>query len=107
MNGVFTFMRLSTFKTTFSTCSHETTHQPSMWKHQFHHKAKPHSNHSVSHEAACRCLEISLDDFKKMDRRKLTRCYRRLAKKTHPDRGGESHRFVEIKAAYEMLLQMK
>jgi DnaJ family protein A protein 2 len=42
-----------------------------------------------------------------MDRQKLTRCYRRLAKKTHPDRGGESHRFVEIKAAYEVLLQMK
>jgi len=78
-----------------------------MWKHQFHRKAKPHFTPSVSHEAACRCLEISLDDFKKMDRRKLTRCYRRLAKKNHPDRGGESHRFVEIKAAYEVLLQMK
>jgi curved DNA-binding protein CbpA len=52
-------------------------------------------------------LEISLEDFKKMDRQRLTRCYRRLAKKTHPDRGGEGDRFVEIKEAYEMLLQMK
>ncbi len=78
-----------------------------MWKHRFHRKAKPHSNPSVSFDAACQCLEISLDDFKKMDRQKLTRCYRRLAKKTHPDRGGEGDRFVEIKAAYEMLLETK
>ena len=78
-----------------------------MWKHQFHRKTKLHSSPSVSHEAACRCLEISLEDFKKMDRQRLTRCYRRLAKKTHPDRGGEGDRFVEIKAAYEMLLDTK
>ncbi len=42
-----------------------------------------------------------------MDRRKLTKIYRRLAKKTHPDRGGESNRFVEITVAYETLLQTK
>ena len=79
-----------------------------MGKHRFHRKAKPHSHPSdSSREAACRCLEISLEDFGEMDRQKLTRCYRRLAKKTHPDRGGESSRFVEIKAAYETLLQVK
>lgn len=78
-----------------------------MREHQFHRKPNSHSRPSVSHEAACRCLEISLEDFKKMDREKLTRCYRRLAKKTHPDRGGESKHFVEIKAAYETLLPMK
>ncbi len=78
-----------------------------MWQHQFYRKAKPQSSPSVSLDAACRCLEISLDDFKKMDQQKLTRCYRRLAKKTHPDRGGEGDRFVEIKEAYEMLLQRK
>ena len=78
-----------------------------MWQHQFHRKPSAHSHPSVSHEAACECLEISLEDFKKMDREKLIRCYRRLAKKTHPDRGGDSKHFVEIKAAYETLLQMK
>jgi hypothetical protein len=78
-----------------------------MWQHQFHRKPNSHSRRSVSHEAACRCLEISLEDFKKMDREKLTRCYRRLAKKTHPDRGGDGERFVEIKSAYETLLRMK
>ncbi len=78
-----------------------------MWQHQFHRKAKPPSHPSPSNDEACRCLEISVEDFKKMDRQKLTRCYRRLAKKTHPDRGGDGRHFVEIKAAYETLLQMK
>jgi hypothetical protein len=78
-----------------------------MWQHQFHRKPKSHSRPSPSNEEACRCLEISLEDFKTMDRQKLTRCYRRLAKKTHPDRGGDSQHFVEIKAAYETLLKMK
>ncbi|MDZ7696822.1 MAG: DnaJ domain-containing protein [Deltaproteobacteria bacterium] len=42
-----------------------------------------------------------------MDRQALIRCYRRLAKKTHPDQGGDDSRFVEIKTAYEDLLKMK
>lgn len=29
--------------------------------------------------------------------------YRRLAAEHHPDRGGEHHRFIEIRAAYEVL----
>ncbi len=78
-----------------------------MWKHQFYRKPASRPHFSVSHQAACRCLEISPEDFKKMNRQKLTQCYRRLAKKTHPDRGGDSKRFVEIKAAYETLLTMK
>ncbi len=78
-----------------------------MWQHQFYRKPKNRSRPSPSNDEACRCLEISLEDFRKMDRQKLTRCYRRLAKKTHPDRGGDSKRFVEIKAAYETLLQVK
>ena len=78
-----------------------------MGRHRFHGKPAPPSRPSPSHDEACRCLEITVEDFKKMDRRKLIRCYRRLAKKTHPDRGGDSRRFVEIKAAYETLLLMK
>ncbi len=78
-----------------------------MWQHQFHGEPRVRSGASQSSEEACRCLEISLEDFKQMDRRKLTRYYRRLAKKTHPDRGGDGNRFVEIKTAYETLLKMK
>ncbi len=78
-----------------------------MWKHQFYHKPKSKTRFSTSHRSACEMLEITPEEFKKMDREMLIRCYRRLAKKTHPDRGGESRRFVEIKAAYEALLKMK
>lgn len=78
-----------------------------IWQHQFYQKPKSHRRPSHSRDEACRCLDISPKDFKEMDRRKLTRVYRRLAKKTHPDRGGESKRFVEITAAYETLLKMK
>lgn len=78
-----------------------------MWKHQFYRRPKARPRPSPSHEEACRCLEISLDDFQKMDRAMLTRCYRKLAKRTHPDRGGDAEHFVEIKAAYEILMEMK
>jgi hypothetical protein len=78
-----------------------------MWKHQFYQKPRSSPQSQTSHHEACKCFEISLEDFKQMDRQKLTRYYRRLAKKTHPDRGGESKRFVEITAAYETLLKMK
>ncbi len=76
-----------------------------LWKHQFHRQKETHSTPSSTEKEACRCLEISVEDFQGMDRMKLRRCYRRLAKKTHPDGGGNKERFVEIKAAYEFLMQ--
>ncbi len=76
-----------------------------LWKHQFHRQKGTHSNSSSTEKEACRCLEISVEDFQGMDRMKLRRCYRQLAKKTHPDGGGNKERFVEIKAAYEFLMQ--
>ena len=76
-----------------------------LWKHQFHRQSKASPGASPSEEKACLCLEISMEDFQGMDRTKLRRCYRRLAKKTHPDGGGNQERFVEIKEAYEFLLQ--
>jgi DnaJ-class molecular chaperone len=62
---------------------------------------------SVSEREACQCLGISPEDFQKMERRDLIRCYRKLAKETHPDRGGDKGDFVEIKEAYECLLMRK
>jgi hypothetical protein len=56
---------------------------------------------------ACQNLRISPEDFQKMGRRDLTRCYRKLAKETHPDRGGDKGDFVKIKEAYECLLVRK
>jgi curved DNA-binding protein CbpA len=42
-----------------------------------------------------------------MDRKALLRCYRRRAKETHPDRGGDEGAFIQITQAYETLLILK
>lgn len=56
---------------------------------------------------ACRGFGLSLTDFKNMDRQELIRTYRRLAMKSHPDKGGDKEAFVRLKAAYECLLKIK
>jgi len=77
-----------------------------MGRHRFHRPPQPRPP-ATSRRTACRILGISLTEFQQMDRQALIRCYRRLAKKTHPDQGGDESRFVEIKTAYEDLLKMK
>ncbi len=62
---------------------------------------------TMSEEEACTCLGISPQEWKAMDRHALTRCYRQLAKETHPDRGGDGQAFVRVKDAYECLLVRK
>ena len=77
------------------------------WRHQFHRSSRSHSGITIPEREACHCLGISPEDFQKMERRDLIRCYRKLAKETHPDRGGEKGDFVKIKEAYECLLMRK
>jgi len=77
------------------------------WSHQFHRTPGSSTGMSIPEREACQCIGISPEDFQKMDRRELIRCYRRLAKETHPDRGGEKENFVRIKEAYECLLRRK
>jgi hypothetical protein len=77
------------------------------WSHQFHRTPGSRTGMSIPEREACQCVGISPEDFQKMDRRELIRCYRRLAKETHPDRGGEKENFVRIKEAYECLLRRK
>jgi hypothetical protein len=43
----------------------------------------------------------------KMDRRQLTRLYRKLALKLHPDQGGDSLLFVKLNETYQNLLRRK
>jgi curved DNA-binding protein CbpA len=40
-----------------------------------------------------------------MDKKALTREFRRLARQHHPDRGGSHERFVELGNAYQTLLE--
>jgi len=78
-----------------------------IWKHRFYRPPPPRTAAAMPEQEACRCLGLSPEAFRKMDRRALTRYYRQKAKETHPDRGGEEGTFIEITAAYERLLQMK
>jgi len=81
--------------------------QDFIWKHQFH--RPPGHSHSLSsiEKKACEILAITLEDFKKMNRRELAKCYRRKAKETHPDKGGKNEVFAQVKEAYECLVKRK
>jgi len=76
-------------------------------KRRFYKPPRPRSHVSMQEEEACRRLGILLEDFKKMDRKTLLRCYRRRAKETHPDRGGDEGTFIQITQAYETLVILK
>jgi hypothetical protein len=58
-------------------------------------------------EEACRMLDLSPQEFRRMSRRQLVRKYRHLAHKCHPDKGGSHDRFILLCRAYERLLQAK
>ena len=78
-----------------------------IWRHRFYRPPRPPSGSSMPEKEACRCLGISPEDFKKMDPKALIRCYRQLAMKAHPDRGGDEDAFIRITEAYEQLLNLK
>ena len=50
---------------------------------------------------ALRCL--GLDDSDSLTWRDIKKRYRELAHKMHPDRGGSSEKFIELREAYEVL----
>jgi len=78
-----------------------------VWKHRFYKAPNTSRETSMPEKEACRCLGISVGVFKKMGCNELLRCYRKRAKETHPDRGGDEETFIEIKNAYECLLSLK
>ena len=47
------------------------------------------------------------DALKTMSRQNLIRIFRRRAQELHPDKGGDSEKFVELTRAYDMLLRTK
>ncbi|MBW1784008.1 MAG: J domain-containing protein [Deltaproteobacteria bacterium] len=78
-----------------------------IWQHRFYRPPPSRPRPVMAETEACQCLGISIEDFKKMDRKGLIRWYRQLAKKTHPDQGGDEATFIRITAAYEELLRIK
>lgn len=61
----------------------------------------------VSMAESARLFGTSVDALRKMDCRTLTRQYRKLALRHHPDRGGDQEDFVKLSAAYHKLLKRK
>lgn len=59
---------------------------------------------SVSRARAREIFGLSRERLNQMDKKNLTRRFRQLARKHHPDKGGDHDRFVEINEAYQALL---
>lgn len=78
-----------------------------IWKHRFYQPPRTRTTVSMPEEEACRCLGIGPRDFRKMDLKALRRCYRKRAKESHPDRGGDPAAFIRITQAYERLVSLK
>jgi hypothetical protein len=68
---------------------------------------RPPEGVQVSLAESARLLGVNVDVLKKMDCRALTRQYRKLALRHHPDKGGDPEMFVRLSAAYDKVLKVK
>ena len=71
-----------------------------------HRHFRPPPRPSVSAAKARDLFNLSEKAIKTMDKKGLTRIYRKLARKHHPDKGGDHDRFVEINEAFQALLKI-
>lgn len=67
----------------------------------------PRRSASVILDEASTIFGVKEDVLRKMSRQALTKLYRRMAQKLHPDKGGEKKKFVELSEAYHELLKSK
>ena len=77
------------------------------WSHQFYRRPSSTGAATMADKEACQCLGLTQEELRKMDLKQLTRHYRKLAKKAHPDIGGDEKTFIKIKEAYESLSTKK
>jgi len=61
----------------------------------------------MSMDEASTVFGISRADLAKMDKKELTKVFRKKAHKHHPDKGGDHERFIELSAAYNELLRTR
>jgi hypothetical protein len=61
----------------------------------------------VSFKEASEIFEVPAESLQQMSRDELCRCYRRLAQRLHPDKGGEQSRFVRLTEVYQGLLRRR
>jgi hypothetical protein len=66
-----------------------------------------HKHRMVSLDKASAVFGIKKETLKTMTKKGLTRIYRRMAQKLHPDKGGTQEEFVRLTEAYQELLRRK
>ncbi len=67
----------------------------------------PRPKQTISDDEASTIFGLTKEVLKNMTQRSLTRKYRRLAQKLHPDTGGEHDKFIKLTEAYQSLLKSK
>jgi len=65
----------------------------------------PGTTRQLALSQALKIFNLTAKDLESMDKKDLTREFRRLARQHHPDRGGSHDRFVELNNAYQALLE--
>ncbi len=76
------------------------------WHRQFRFPRAP-SGPSMPEKEACSCLGLTEEEYRAMSPEALARCYKRCAKKHHPDAGGDHETFIRVTEAYESLARRK
>lgn len=64
----------------------------------------PDKKPTVSTSEASRIFGTDWKDLQKMNKKELTRLFRKRAKELHPDSGGDHERFIKLSSAYASLL---
>lgn len=67
----------------------------------------PDKKPTVSTDQVVKTFKKKWPELQKMNRKELTRLYRKRAKELHPDSGGDHEEFIELNAAYASLLTRK
>jgi hypothetical protein len=70
-----------------------------------HRVFKPRPQKTIPADKALKIFNLNKKKLKTMTKKSLTKLYRRLARKVHPDTGGSHEKFVELNDAYETLLE--
>ena len=64
----------------------------------------PQPGKRVGLKEAASVFGVEKEKLKNMDRKALTRLYRRMAHEYHPDKGGDEEKFIELNRVYEGLM---
>ena len=78
-----------------------------MNRHRFYRSGsrKPGTPNPVSTDRALAVFRLTPKQFKTLTPKELTRIYRKLARKAHPDIGGTQDAFIELGDAYQTLME--